>query len=85
MSWLERDLSSKLFMHCAELQDLVERDDTAARLPAAATRSTQDISEKCSVSTDVESAVPENESGEVRYDLELQSGHTTADQLVLTC
>ena len=53
----------------AELEDLVERDDTAARLPAAATRLKEAVVDECSVSTDVESAVPEAESAEVRCGL----------------
>ena len=66
LSWLGQDCLLKLIVHHAELQDLVERDDTAARLPAAATMLKVDGSEQCSVSADMESAV-HAESPEVRY------------------
>ena len=66
---LRRHHVVRWIMLYAELQDLVERDDTAARLPAAAASLKEDVSEKRSVSNDIELAVPMAESPEVRYGL----------------
>ena len=71
-------------MHGAELQALVERDDTAARLPIAGRRLQEAGSEKCPPSTDVESAGPAAESADVRCDL-LSGRATETGQLAVTC
>ena len=64
----QRDIASiSVILHDAELQALVERDDTAARLPAP-DRVQEAGSDKCTISTDEEAAVSVDESSEIRCD-----------------
>ena len=52
--------------HAAELEALVERDDTAARLPGTSATTKEGGIDKCPISSNVEAGVAADESPEIR-------------------